>query len=199
MALSDPIFADRFSKGTKMNDKRPPVLLMAKIRQFHSYFALVAAPTIVFFCVTGLLQLFSFHEDHGSYHPPALFEALGSLHKDQDLGGHHEQHPGPPGDPSEAAGHSDAPNAGAMSKDLPPAAPGPSHGPGGFDKTAHWTGAQIVLKAIFALASLSAIVSTVLGAWVGVTFGARRKLLIGLLAAGFVLPTLIVIAGVFKG
>ena len=44
------------------------------------------APSVLFFAFTGSLQLFSLHEAHGSYQPPALIAALGTVHKDQRFG-----------------------------------------------------------------------------------------------------------------
>jgi len=154
-----------------MNQKRPNVLLLAKLRQLHSYFAMFAAPSIIFFCLTGALQLFSFHEAHGTYRPPAVLEALGRLHKDQDLAVLHGARPSHNG-PS-AAGHADS---------RP-------------DKTARWTIWQILLKVIFAFAAIAAMVSAGLGIWVGLSFGPRRKLLIYMLVAGTAVPALLAIAG----
>lgn len=60
-----------------------PALKLAAIRQFHSYLGVFIAPSILFFALTGSLQLFSLHEAHGGYSPPAVVEKLGKLHKDQ--------------------------------------------------------------------------------------------------------------------
>jgi len=160
-----------------MAEKRPNVLLLAKLRQLHSYFAMFAAPSILFFCLTGALQLFSFHEAHGAYHPPAFLEAAGSLHKNQNFNVRHAA-PTAPKDadakPKGGAGH---------------AAERP-------DKTAHWTLGQILLKTIFAAASLAAIVSTSLGIWVGLSIGPRRTVLAWALAAGVAVPVLIAVVQV---
>jgi len=56
---------------------------MASIRIWHSYLGMVLAPSILFFALTGLLQIFSLHEAHGHYKPAALVEKFSSLHKDQ--------------------------------------------------------------------------------------------------------------------
>jgi hypothetical protein len=55
----------------------------ALIRQIHQYFGLFIAPCVMFFSLTGAYQLFGWHESHEGYHPPALVEKLGMLHKDQ--------------------------------------------------------------------------------------------------------------------
>lgn len=165
-----------------MNQKRPDVLLLAKVRQLHSYFAMFAAPSILFFCLTGVLQLFSFHEAHGNYQPPAVLEALGSLHKDQALAVHHHggQAPERAGKAADLAGPQDHAVAGHANRRP--------------DKTEHWTIWQILLKLVFAAAAISAMVSAGLGIWVGLSFGLKRKLLAWVLAAGIAVPTLLAIA-----
>jgi hypothetical protein len=63
----------------------------ATIRQWHSYVGLFIAPSILFFALTGALQIFNLHEAHGSYQPLAIVEKLSSVHKDQvfAFGDHH--------------------------------------------------------------------------------------------------------------
>lgn len=56
---------------------------MASIRIWHSYLGMLLAPSILFFALTGLLQIFSLHEAHGSYKPAALVEKFSAVHKDQ--------------------------------------------------------------------------------------------------------------------
>lgn len=55
------------------------------LRRVHAMLAIVAAPTILFFALTGAFQLFDLHETHGSYRPPALLAELARLHKEQVL------------------------------------------------------------------------------------------------------------------
>jgi hypothetical protein len=62
---------------------RHPGPRLAAIRRFHHYIGVFIAPSLLFFAFTGALQLFSLHEAHGAYHPPALVESLGKVHKDQ--------------------------------------------------------------------------------------------------------------------
>ncbi len=57
--------------------------MMMFVRLWHHYIGFLIAPSLLFFAFTGSLQLFSLHEAHGDYHPPALIEALGNVHKDQ--------------------------------------------------------------------------------------------------------------------
>lgn len=79
------------------------------LRRIHTWIGLLIAPSVLFFAVTGSLQLYSLHEAHGDYTPPALFVALGSLHKDQKLPepphaepGHDDHDDGPPPPPKAA-------------------------------------------------------------------------------------------------
>jgi hypothetical protein len=55
------------------------------LRRWHAYVGLFTAPTVLLFTLTGAVQLFNWHEAHGSYRPPELLEQLSSLHKDQVL------------------------------------------------------------------------------------------------------------------
>jgi hypothetical protein len=62
---------------------RPTLPLRVLIRRLHTYLGAFIAPSVLFFAATGSLQLFSLHEAHGDYQPPAFIEKLGMLHKDQ--------------------------------------------------------------------------------------------------------------------
>jgi hypothetical protein len=66
-------------------------LILTSIRRWHSYIGLFIAPSVLFFSLTGAAQLFSLHEAHGRYQPPAMVEKLSSVHKDQvfAFGNHH--------------------------------------------------------------------------------------------------------------
>jgi hypothetical protein len=77
------------------------------VRKWHSYVALFIAPSVLFFSLTGAVQLFNLHEAHGGYRPPAIVEKLSSVHKDQvfAFGGHHVAGAGggPPNDDERVA------------------------------------------------------------------------------------------------
>jgi hypothetical protein len=64
----------------------------ATLRKWHSYIGLFIAPSVLFFSLTGAVQLFNLHEAHGRYQPPAVVEKLSSVHKDQvfAFGDHHK-------------------------------------------------------------------------------------------------------------
>jgi hypothetical protein len=53
------------------------------IRLTHHYIGVIFAPTILFFAITGSLQMFGLHETSrgSSYVPPAILVHLSQLHK----------------------------------------------------------------------------------------------------------------------
>lgn len=80
------------------------------LRQIHAYIGALIAPSLLFFAFTGALQLFSLHEAHGNYQPPAIIERLARVHKDQvfSLGRHHKPTPAPASAAAPAGGGGDA-------------------------------------------------------------------------------------------
>ena len=143
------------------------------IRRWHMYIGMLTAPSLVFFCLTGAVQVFSLHEAHGSYRPFEFVEKLSSVHKDQVLEKHehnedaeHEHH----------AEHDE-------------------HQEHGDDDDDNMTAGTLALKIFFLLASLALTVSAVLGAWIAVTQSREKKLCWVLLATGTVLPLLLLALG----
>ena len=63
------------------------------VRQLHAYIGLFIAPSVLFFALTGTVQLFDLHEAHDDYRPFALVEKLSSVHKSQKFafGDHHDE------------------------------------------------------------------------------------------------------------
>ncbi len=141
------------------------------IRRWHTYIGMLTAPSLVFFCLTGALQVFSLHEAHGSYRPFALIEKLSSVHKDQVLEKHHEE--------EEHAGHAAAQTSDQEHED---------------DEDESTVG-TLALKGFFLLASLALAVSAVLGAWIAVTQSREKRLCWVLLATGTVLPVVLLALG----
>lgn len=145
---------------------------MPSIRQWHSYIGLFTGPSVLFFALTGAVQLYGLHEAHGHYVPPAAIEKLSSVHKDQvfALSDHHE--PSAPETDSRSAG------APAPDKDAD-------------DKPSL---ATLILKGFFLLVALSLSVSTALGIWMGLTQTRRTSLAWVLLIAGALIPAALVLA-----
>ena len=141
------------------------------LRRWHSYIGSFVAPSVLFFTLTGALQLFSLHEDHGSYHAPVLLERLSSVHKDQVLNKHEE---GEKHDDARAAPASDG---------------GASHEPREEESV---SAATFALKIFFLIVALGLTVSTCFGVWMSLQTS-RKRLPLALLAAGTLLPIILLV------
>ena len=144
-------------------------MTMTSVRQLHSYIGVFIAPSVLFFALTGAVQLFSLHEAHGNYRPPAIVEKLSSVHKDQvfAFGDHHDQ-------PS-AENDAGKPAAGA--------APPPEAKEDDNDKMS-----TLILKGFFLLVAVCLTVSTALGLWMGLTQTRQKRLALWLAVAGALIP-----------
>lgn len=137
---------------------------MSSIRLWHNYIGVFIAPSVIFFALTGALQIFSLHEAHGSYEPPALIEKLSSVHKDQVFAQkQHEERDEPVSPPPAKAEHH-------VEHDE-----GPTLG-------------TVLLKWFFLFVALALATSTALGLWIGLTHIQRKRTGRWLLLAGIVLP-----------
>jgi hypothetical protein len=132
---------------------------MSNIRIWHTYIGILIAPSVLFFALTGALQIFNLHEAHGSYTPPVVIEKLSSVHKDQVFA---------------QKAHEDKPALGAT----PPEEQEPEDSLG-----------TVLLKWFFLLVALGLTTSTLLGLWIGLTHIQRRRTGWWLLAVGIVVPT----------
>jgi hypothetical protein len=138
------------------------------IRRWHSYLGLFIAPSVLFFSITGAVQLFNLHEAHGTYRPPALVEKLSTVHKDQAfaLGDHHPEA---------------APEDGTATDAKQPA----------VDDSDRTSLATQLVKWFFLLIALCLMVSTVVGLWIGLTLPHLRRFGWLLVAAGALIPTIL--------
>ncbi len=75
------------SERTKSSALSSRANWLKQVRQLHLYLGTFFAPSILFFALTGALQLFGLHEGHPGekYQPPAWVAKLGSIHKDQTI------------------------------------------------------------------------------------------------------------------
>jgi hypothetical protein len=142
---------------------------MTTIRRWHSYAGLFMAPSVLFFALTGIVQLFNFHEAHGSYVAPAILEKLSSVHKDQvfRLSDHHEPVQSEVGSP--VAGASAAAPDATEDDDKP--------------QFSTWA-----LKVFFLLVSVCLIFSTSLGLWMGLAQTRLKRTGWILVLAGALIP-----------
>lgn len=137
------------------------------LRQLHLYLGVLIAPSILFFAITGALQLFGLHEAKkgSAYAPPAVIEKLSEVHIHQRYAMKLKR-PGPP---------SAAPSA------------KPSPGPA---KAAEPEGVAPI-KWVFLAVAVGLVCSTLLGLWMGLTQGRNRRLAFALLILGAIVPVLL--------
>lgn len=143
--------------------------VMTAVRMWHSYAGAFFAPAILFFSITGAFQTFNLHKPMPGYHPPAVLQALASMHKNQNLHVKYADDPAP-----RTGKHDKADKPG----DTPPLS----------SVIAQW-----VLKIFAALVSLGLIVTTTLGLYMSWQTSRRRAVLLWF-AAGAVLPMLVMLA-----
>jgi hypothetical protein len=136
-------------------------LRLAAVRRIHLFIGVFIAPSVLFFAVTGSLQLFSLHEAHGSYEPPALIAALAKVHKDQVFAVEKKETAGP--DKGNAPRRRD-------------------RGEGGPKAT------TLTLKVFFLAVAGGLIVSTCLGLWMALAASRERAVAWLLLLAGAAIP-----------
>jgi hypothetical protein len=142
------------------------------LRRWHSYIGSFVAPSVLFFTLTGALQLFSLHEDHGDYHAPVLLERLSSLHKDQVLNKHEENEKQEAVPPAEGAGDKPAAHETHQEKSVP--------------------AATLALKILFLIVAIGLTISTCFGVWMSLQTP-RKGLPLALLLAGTLLPILLLV------
>lgn len=141
-----------------------PALRLAAIRQWHTYVGAFIAPSVLFFALTGSLQLFALHEAHGAYKPPLVIEKLGMVHKDQVFAAKPKRAP-----------------AAASAKPKAEAAK-PEAGPKASTQALKW---------LFLAVAAGLVISTCLGLWMALFHSRRKGVAWGLLLAGAAVPVLI--------
>lgn len=146
-----------------------PIAWTLLARQIHNIVGMVIAPSILMFAFTGGLQIFRLQESHPGYTPAPLIEKLGRVHKDQVFAAR-------PPRPARPAGA--RPNGGGEQKaEVKPATP--------LSKT--------LLQWFFVFVSAGLFVSTLLGIWMGATQGRLKIAARWALAAGTVIPIVILL------
>ncbi len=151
--------------------------IMMTVRQIHTYIGAFIAPSVLFFAFTGSLQLFSLHEAHGAYTPPAIVEALARVHKDQVLKAKPAAANGAAAKGADADGGRDRHHRAGPSK----AAPAPPA----------WS--VTALKWVFLAVAVGLITSTLLGLWLALTAARRKGVVLALFVAGAVLPAVLLL------
>lgn len=153
--------------------------LLRQARQVHLYLGVFFAPAILFFSMTGALQLFGLHEGHPgeAYQPPKWISTLASIHKDQVLSKQH----GPP-----ALGGNQHGAASPSISDVNRRPGGPAGQRRGEER--HEGKATLFLKWYFFGMSIGLITTTLLGIYMAFKYNRSRVTVWGLLIAGFAIP-----------
>ena len=134
---------------------------MKSIRRLHAWLGVLFEPSIIFFALSGALQLFGLHETERG-ETPGLIAKMGMVHTHQTT-----QMPQRKPQPQAAPQHIEPAR---------PAQPKPT---------------TLPIKIFFALMASSLIASSGLGLWIAFTSKRDRRLHVALLAAGVVLPVLL--------
>jgi len=158
--------------------------LLKTFRQIHLYIGIFIAPAILFFAFTGALQTFSLHETgHGraNYTPPKWIMQIAQLHKNQNLTVREKK----PGSPPDAKPKAEKP------ADLPAMSAAPATTPVAPKPPAVPQKSHLPMKIFFLLVSLGLASSTITGIYMAYRFNRNAWVVTGLLAAGVVVPLLL--------
>jgi hypothetical protein len=150
---------------------------MKTVRRIHAWLGVLFAPSIIFFALSGTLQLFGLHDTQPG-ETPGLVAKMGMVHTHQTATVPVRQARPPQAQPAGAAptdAHEASHDAQAKTQ-AKPAKP-----------------TTMPLKLFFALMAISLIASSVLGLWIAFTSKRDRNLHIGLLALGVVLPIVLLL------
>jgi hypothetical protein len=141
------------------------------LRRWHGYLGAFIAPSVIFFALTGAIQLFSLHEAHDGYRPAPIVERLSRVHKDQVFS--LETHGGPP--PGEA------PTGSAASR---------PHVHPDDDRLALPTA---LLKWFFLVVALGLALTSTFGVLIGLTRPGGKTTTIVLMIAGAAIPLVLLV------
>jgi hypothetical protein len=139
--------------------------ILKAVRQIHNVTGLFFAPTILFFAVTGGLQMFGLHETSrgSSYVPPAILVHLSQLHKKGTLYL-----------PARKAPQAAQPKPEGPK---PPQSPPPPN--------------PLPIKIFFAATALALVISTCTGIVMGWKYARRKSSVLLILAAGIAVPVVL--------
>ena len=151
------------------------------VRQLHLYLGTLFAPAIIFFALSGSLQLFGLHEIRPgrAYQPPAWVQKMGSIHKNQTLTLRH----GPP--LSFANEQKRQQEAGQARR------PHPLEG-GRRNQQRVSNPFTLALKWFFLATAVGLISSTLLGIYMAFKFNRNRVLVAGVLFLGTAIPVALI-------
>jgi hypothetical protein len=133
---------------------------------------------VMFYALSGALQIFDLHQSHDGYTAPSLMTAVGRLHKQQVFAPQV-----PRQSPSPFASRSVRNNAPGVTR---------RGEPQGRQKGRAPSAATLVLKWLFFFEGLGLAATTALGTWIGLTQAKRRRAILALLMLGIILPLLLI-------
>lgn len=157
---------------------------MPTARQIHTYVGAAIAPSVLFFALTGIVQIFSLHEAHDAYRPPAVLIALGSVHKHQTLASPKAHRRSEAGGETAKGGK---PGTAATDKLASAAANAPVR-QGANAATSPAMIKVYLLKWVFVFVALGLAVSTCIGVYLSLRFARRPAVIWALLIGGLALP-----------
>lgn len=155
---------------TTRPQKRTSATTLRLFRKTHLYFGLFISPALLFFAFTGAVQTLNLHEVLGSYKPPMVIARLAQIHKTQTP--NFPAGKGPKGsvpEKSSETAKTPQPEATLAGKQRP----------------------HLPMKIFFLVVSLGLLVSTSTGIYMSYKYERNRKLVAGALAAGVLIPLLL--------
>jgi hypothetical protein len=150
---------------------------LKSVRLIHRYIGLFFSPTILFFAITGGLQMFGLHESArgSSYVPPNILVHLSQLHKKGTL-----YLPPRKVGPSNSARSDEAKPDGPKLEAPKPTQASPATPPN-----------SLIMKLFFAATALAIAVSTCTGLIMSWKYARRKSIVLLTLAAGVVIPAIL--------
>ena len=148
---------------------------LKSVRLIHRYIGLFFSPTILFFAITGGLQMFGLHESArgSSYEPPKILVHLSQLHKKGTL----YLPPRKVAPPNSAKPEGAKPDAPKLETPNPTQATPPPN--------------SLPMKIFFAAMALALAVSTCTGLIMGWKYARRKSIVLLTLAAGVLIPAIL--------
>jgi hypothetical protein len=164
---------------TKRQTSRAVWLKLA--REWHLYLGTLFAPSILFFALTGSLQLFGLHEGRPgeAYQPPAWIQKLRSIHKNQTV----SERRGPP--PTFLGEQRRPPESAEARQPQQPEG-------GGRERRRRTNAFSLALKWFFLSAAAGLTFSTLLGIYMAFKFNRSPALVGGLLSLGTAIPVVLI-------
>jgi hypothetical protein len=152
---------------------------LKSFRTLHLYFGVFTAPALLFLAFTGALQSVNLHEAArgGGYKPPTWVASIAHMHKKQSF-----EVPVKRALPKPSIANADAASkAGAPTRANGKSPPAPG-------KRSPWP-----MKLFFVLVSLSLVLSTLTGIYMGWRYTRHRRRYGATLVAGVVVPALLLL------